>query len=72
MIQTSVTIVTKMFTDKTSTTAYTNYTGGMGYGRGMGWGMGMGSASTSYSEEDYKEGTIVIDFYDEQSKKLIF
>ena len=59
--------------EKTSTTAYTNYNGGMGYGRaGYGWGMGMGSSTTTYSENDYKQGTLVIDFYDHTSKKLIW
>lgn len=68
--------------NKTSTTAYTDYTGGMGYG-GMGvrrgWGMGYGgmglgsvSSTTSYSENDYKEGTFVIDMYDNTGKNLIW
>ncbi len=58
--------------ERTSTTAYTNYNGGFGYGRSWGWGAGMGSATTTYSERDYKMGTIVIDFYDEETKKLVF
>jgi len=63
--------------NKTSKTAYTNYNGGMGYGMGRygGWGyggMGMGSATTTYSENDYQQGTVVIDFYDESTKKLVF
>jgi hypothetical protein len=62
--------------DKTSTTAYTNFNGGMGYGAGFGWGMGMGggmgSATTTYSEDDYQEGTLVIDFYDQTTKKLVW
>ena len=67
--------------EKTSTTAYTNYTGGMGYGRaGWGWGggygvgvgMGMGSSTTTYSQSDYEVGTLVINFYDEANKKLIW
>jgi hypothetical protein len=63
---------------KTSTTAYTNYTGGMGYGMGrVGWGagvggMGMGQSTTTYSENDYEAGTFVIDFYDSESKKLLW
>lgn len=63
--------------EKSSTTAYTNYNGGMGYGMGAGagWGMGyggagMGSSTTSYSTNDYQVGTIVIDFYDASTKKL--
>jgi hypothetical protein len=63
-----------------STTAYTDYTGGMGYGMGPGaWGfgyggmgMGMGTATTSYDTYNYQEGTFVIDAYDETSKKLIW
>ncbi|WP_020533722.1 DUF4136 domain-containing protein [Flexithrix dorotheae] len=57
--------------DKTSTTAYTSYNGGMGYGYGR-WGWGMGSSTTNYSEDHYKEGTMVIDFYDLASKELVW
>ncbi len=63
---------------KTSTTAYTTYTGGMGYyggrrgwGRGYG-GVGMSSGSTSYSESDYLEGTLVINMFDKSSKDLMW
>jgi len=63
--------------EKTSLSSYDEYHGGLGYDAGRGWGlgyrgMGTGSANTTFEEEDYKEGTLVIDFYDEQSKKLIF
>ncbi len=62
--------------EKTSTTAYTNYNGGMGYryGRWGGWGggYGMGSSTTTYSKDDYREGTVVIDFYDESTKELVW
>lgn len=54
--------------DKTNTTAYTNYYGGMGYGRSFGYGYG----STSYSQQEYQEGTIIVDFYDAQSKDLLW
>ncbi|MGB5229365.1 MAG: DUF4136 domain-containing protein [Eudoraea sp.] len=65
---------------KTSTTAYTNYTGGMGYGgrwgygygMGYGAGMGMGSATTTYSENDYEVGTLVVSVHESESKKLIW
>jgi len=58
-------------------TAYTDYTGGLGYGMGAGaWGygagMGMGSATTTYNTYDYQEGTLVMDSYDETSKKLVW
>ena len=70
--------------EKTSTTAYTDYMGGgMGYGMGYGggryggyyrpsWGWGGGYSTTSYSENDYKVGTFVIDIYDAKTKKLVW
>ncbi len=58
--------------NKTSTTAYTNYMGGMGYGYRARWGYGMGYATTTYSENDYQVGTLVIDCYDSSSKKLMW
>ena len=62
---------------KTSTTAYTDYTGGIGYGGRRGWGMGMGgvgmgSATTTYDENDYTEGTLVVDMYDAGGKNLLW
>ncbi|MEP0710549.1 DUF4136 domain-containing protein [Algoriphagus sp.] len=62
---------------KTSTTAYTDFMGGMGYGPRWGWGMGvggmgMGSATTTYNEDDYTEGTLVVDMYDNSGKKLVW
>lgn len=56
---------------QTSTTAYTNYSGGMGYGRG-GRGWGGGYSTTNYVESDYLEGTLVMDVYDVETKKLIW
>ncbi len=61
---------------KTSITAYSNYYGGVGrgYGRGRryGGGWGGGHASTTYSESDYVQGTMVIDIFDQQSKDLVW
>lgn len=64
---------------KTSVTAYTNHMnmGGWGYGAGWGWyggygGVGMGTSTTSYSENDYLEGTLVVDIYDMKTKKMIW
>ena len=59
---------------KTTTTAYTNfYSGGAyrGYHR-YGGGWGYGSATTTYSENDYLEGTLVIDVFDNQSKDQVW
>lgn len=60
---------------KTSITAYTDhYGGGWGYGAGWGWygGYGGGSSTTHYSEDDYLEGTMVVDVFDKSDKKLIW
>jgi len=64
---------------KTSVTAYTNhYGGGYGYGAGWGWGyggyggVGMGASTTTYNENDYLEGTLVVDVFDAKTKKLIW
>ena len=64
--------------NKTSTTAYTNYNGGMGMGYGYGigyrpaWGWGTGYSTTTYSENDYRIGTFVVDVYDAKTKKLVW
>lgn len=58
---------------KTSTTAYTNYYGGGygGYNRYRG-GWGYGAATTTYSESDYLEGTLVMDVFDGESKDQVW
>jgi hypothetical protein len=62
---------------KTSRTAYTNHYGGgyygyddWGYGYPGGWGMG--SSTTTYSETDYIDGTLVIDIFDTNTRKLVW
>ena len=60
---------------KTSTTAYTNYYGGgagRGYRRGGRGGWGGGHSTTSYSESDYLQGTLVVDVFDGESKEQIW
>lgn len=61
---------------KTSKTAYTDFNNSFGYGGRWGWGYGMGqgmvSATTTYDEDDYREGTFVVDMYDGETKKLIW
>lgn len=70
----AVVVLYLVLDEKTSTTAYTNYTGGMGFGAGWGWGMGPGMASstTNYEQSDYTVGTFVIDMYDGTSKTLVW
>ena len=59
---------------KTSTTAYTSFNGTYGYRGRWGWGTGPGmvTANTTYSENDYLEGTLVVDMYDSAGKNLIW
>jgi hypothetical protein len=60
---------------KTTVTAYNNYYGGGygygGYGRYHG-GWGYGSGTTTYSERDYLEGTLVLDAFDGKTKNQIW
>jgi hypothetical protein len=42
-----------------------------GMGGGLGWG-GFGDGSINISEQDYKEGTLVIDMYDGKTKQLLW
>lgn len=63
--------------EKQQTTATTTGMGGAygyggyyGYGPGYGWGGGM--STTTYNTYDYTVGTLVIDIYDADEKKLIF
>jgi hypothetical protein len=58
---------------KTSTTAYTNYyTGRYGgyYRYNRGWGQGF--ATTTYTQNDYLEGTLVLDVFDGTTKDQIW
>lgn len=62
--------------NKTGTTSYTDHYGGMGYyGGGFGYGYGYpygGASTTTTSTYSYTVGTVVIDQYDSQSKKLMW
>lgn len=61
---------------KTSTTAHTNHYGGYGYGGyygyGPGWGWGGGHSTTTYSQYDYIEGTLIVSVFDAKKKELIW
>jgi len=63
---------------KTQTTAHTTQMGGYGggyggyYGYGPGWGWGGGHSTTTYSEYDYVEGTLVCDIYDKAKEQLVW
>ena len=61
------------FDQKHGVNAYTNHYGSpYGYGYGYGWGWGYGYSNTHYHEYDYLVGTLVIDIFDHQQKKLIW
>ena len=65
---------------KTSYTAYTDhyggwagYGGGWGYyGFGYGMGYGMGYGSTTVTQRNYAQGTLIIDAFNAADKKLIW
>ena len=58
---------------KTSVSGYTSYYGGTGYRYGRyGRGWGNGHATTSYTESDYLQGTLILDLIDVLSKDLIW
>lgn len=66
--------------DKTSYEAYTNhyggwagYGGGWGYsGFGYGYGYNPGYSSTTVTQNNYEEGTLIIDVFNFKDKKLIW
>jgi len=76
--ETGLTFVT--LKNETSYEAYTNhyggwagYGGGWGYyGFGYGYGYGPGYSSTTITESNYEEGTLIIDFFNAADKKLIW
>lgn len=57
---------------ETATSSYSTYYGGTygGYAYNPGWGWGGGYAATGYTTQDYVNGTLVIDMFDESTKKL--
>jgi hypothetical protein len=67
---------------KTSYSSYTDhYNNGMyggmyasryGYGYGYGSAMGMGTSTTTTTQNDYLEGTLIIDVFDAKTKKHIW
>lgn len=58
-------------TQRTLQTFYDGFGGGWGWRRfGGGFGNSFGESTTT--EQDYKEGTLVVDMYDAKSKQLIW
>lgn len=59
---------------KTQTTAHTTSMGGYGgyYGYGPGYGWGGGHSTTTFSDYDYTEGTLIVSVYDAEGEQLIW
>jgi hypothetical protein len=57
--------------EKRDATAYTRYynTGGFGYYYGFGYGL---QSTNYYKKRDFLEGTIIVDIFDHNAKKLIW
>jgi hypothetical protein len=55
---------------RTLNTYYDNFGGGWGWRRWGGFGDGFGTSTTT--EETYKVGTLVVDLFDTNTKKLIW
>jgi len=60
--------------EKRDVTAYTNYYGYGGYYRPYAWGPGYGGAygTTTYSVDEYKQGTLMIDIVDAKNHQLVW
>ena len=57
---------------RSSITAYTDYYGTMGYNYRWNGGWGMGHSRTSYTENEYVQGTLVMDVFDGGNKDQIW
>ncbi len=77
----SLFFVTKEKTETTANTtgvgayggAYGGYYGGYyGYGPHWGWGPGFTYSTTTYTQHEYKEGTLIVNVFDAKAKKLIW
>ncbi|RFM27301.1 DUF4136 domain-containing protein [Deminuibacter soli] len=65
--------VTAILKDRKSVSATTDYYGYGGYYRPYAWGGGMGvTGYTSYNVQNYKDGSLIIDVVDANSKKLLW
>ena len=58
--------------NRVAVNASTNYYGYGGYYRPYYWGGGMGSSTTTYNTEHYKDGSLIIDVIDANTKKLVW
>jgi len=65
--------ISAILKDKQSMSSTTNYYGYGGYYRPYAWGGGMGSTGyTTYSVDEYKEGSLIVDIVDAKTKNLVW
>jgi hypothetical protein len=61
-----------IFKDMQSVTANTNYYGYGGMYHPYYWGGGMTSSNTTYSVQNYKDGSLIIDVVDVKTQKIVW
>lgn len=64
--------VTAILQNRVAVSSTTDYYGYGGMYRPYYWGGGMGSATTNYNVQHYKDGSLIIDVIDANSKKLVW
>ena len=64
--------ITAILQNRVAVSSTTDYYGYGGMYRPYYWGGGMGTASTNYNVQHYKDGSLIIDVIDANSKKLVW
>ncbi len=64
--------ITAILQNRVAVSSTTDYYGYGGMYRPYYWGGGMGSATTNYNVQQYKDGSLIIDVIDANSKKLLW
>jgi len=64
--------ITAVLQNRVAVSSSTDYYGYGGMYRPYYWGGGMGSSTTNYNVQHYKDGSLIIDVIDANSKKLVW
>src|SRR5262245_21128074 len=64
--------ITAVLQNRVAVSSTTDYYGYGGMYRPYYWGGGMGSSTTNYNVQNYKDGSLIIDVVDANSKKLLW
>jgi len=64
--------ITAVLENRVAVSSTTDYYGYGGMYRPYYWGGGMGSSTTNYNVQHYKDGSLIIDVVDANSKKLVW